>query len=347
MASAAEVTNQLHVFHNPFSSATKQPKIPDGKINESLGFSTQLVREIQNPEGFDVIHILLYAGMNAGAYVTEHDGTSGAGAVNVGQVLGFTGSGSVDFSSYNPATMATFNVDNTDRYGMWRTVSHGMQIKLLNPRERDDGWWEAIRITPDHANTDWYLTTANNDTLASLTSIDNLTVSPSGLLRELDGMPGRLIQQNIVNEKTYNTGLLRDLHRVQFELHGKKDYHDFIQMRRRILVPAGDIDASAGDIVRIQAGRDSMYDIINKYTDQSYDMIYLRLYCRSNDPSNPVQNGSRFHINVTANQEINFNSTEREARFMTSTGTIGADNMSMHSQVRRNQRTSANVVPPV
>ena len=37
---------QLAVYHNPFSRATKQPKIPDGKVTESLGFQTQAVKEL-------------------------------------------------------------------------------------------------------------------------------------------------------------------------------------------------------------------------------------------------------------------------------------------------------------
>lgn len=61
---------QLAVYHNPFSRATKQPKIPDGKVTESLGFQTQAVKELVPVTGGDgMLHLLMFAGQNCGLMV--------------------------------------------------------------------------------------------------------------------------------------------------------------------------------------------------------------------------------------------------------------------------------------
>jgi len=331
--STNEVKNQLHVLHNPFSGATQQPKIPDGKTNDSLGYSTQLVTEVSNSLGKDTMHFLLFAGLNCAVCIDNCNQVSLTGRSVY--VPGFEHAGSCDWSAaVNPTT--AFAVDNNDNYALWRTVSTGMQLKLLNPTEQDDGWWEAVRLTPEMDPTDYQLYTTDESTNRAT----NGCVAPTVL-----AVSG-LATQNLSNDSTYSTGLLRDLHRIQFELHGKKDNHDFTQMNDRFRMEPEDVISV--DIVNAWRasfinGRAMPVDLINQYIDSGYDMVYLRVHCRQNTGTAPFL-GSRFHLNCITNQEIKFDSAERDARYHTKNNSIGIDNVTRNLQGRRANGNAAKLV---
>lgn len=323
---ASEIKNQLHVFHNPFADTTSQPKIPDGKCNDSLGFCTQAVQEISNAEGENTMHMLIYAGMNAACVIDKcAQATRGSRTYYIPH---FSGSGNCDWDDAGHLGTAAFNVRNSANYGQWRTVSVGAQLKLLNPVDQDDGWWEAIRISPEFNNSEWWLTTTNNSGVASTYG----TVSPVGLLKS------SLSTDSMVNEQTYSTGLIRDLNRVQFECHGKLDHHDFHQNRNEIHIETGaiaSIDNGVEFETKFNLGFDCVKDIVDQWVDPGYDMIYLRLHCRENTPLSTTFLGSRFHLNIQENQEIIYDTFADESRYHTKTYNIGADAASLHGSARR------------
>lgn len=325
MSSAAnEVKQQLHMVHNPFSSATSQPKLPDGKVNKSLGFSTQSVEEIS---GTGEVEILLFPGLNAMAVIKgSNQATLGT---RINYIPKFQGSNTVDWSAANLVTPTGFNVRSTDNYAMWRVVSAGMQLKLLNPVDEDDGWWEACRVTAELDNDDWNLFTVNN----SADILNNGCFVPVGQLSTGINIV------NIVNEPSYSTGLLRDLHRVQFELHTQKDFHDFIQMRDDVRIPTEAIEAVDGTnyYMSFNSGYPEVQDLIKQYTDQNMDMVYVKLHCNN-------VTGSRFHMNLVMNQEIVFDPSQRESRFQTRCHNIGAGAASIHLNARRADGNAAHMV---
>ena len=333
--SSNEIKNQLHVLHNPFSDKTSQPKIPDGKANESLGFATQSVQEIANAQGEDIMHILLYPGMNSGV-VIDNAAQADVGARTY-YIPTFFGSSGVDWDDAVDGGTATFNVRGQDNYALWRLVSQGLQLKLLNPVDQDDGWWESVRVTPELTNVDWRLTTGNN---SSQPGGNNGTIAPVGLIKSL------LSQQTLSNEQSYSTGLLRDLHRVQFECHGQKDFHDFIHQRNEIRLASNGItaiDKTTDFETQFALGAPDPVDVIEQFVDTSYDMVYLRLHCRANTGTTPNL-GSRFHLNCISNQEVVFDHEERESRFHTKTHTIGTGAASIHMQARRADQNAAKMV---
>lgn len=330
---ANEVMQQLHMFHNPFADTTSQPKIPDGKVNESLGFTTQSVTEVRNAQGITTLHMLLYPGMNGAVLIDNLE--LGSGLASLGSrtyyIPGFTGSSGANWSGAT-TTGTEFQVLGIDDYAQWRLVSCGLQLKLLNSQEEDDGWWEAIRLNVEHANGDYILTTTNN----AASPATNGALAPVGLLQESQTKAGTL-----VNEQSYSTGLLRDLHRVQFELHGRKDYHDFISMRNQIRIPGGaqvNVDNSTNFEVEFQPAYDQPWDLANQFMDNSYDMLYIRLHCRDNNGTDSL--GSRFHVNAISNQEIMFDKAERESRFHTKSHSIGGS-IGSHNYARRGGQNAA------
>lgn len=326
MSAANEVKQQLHMLHNPFSSATSQPKIPDGKATKSLGFATQSVVELS---GFDTVQMLLFPGMNC-CLVAEGVDEASLGSRSY-YIPSFQGSNIVRWDGANLGTTNPFNVSQADNYAMWRMVSAGVQLKLLNSVEEDDGWWESARITTELDNTEWLLTTVDNQS-------DLLNF---GAFAPVNQLFQGINSVNIANEPSYSTGLLRDLHRVQFELHTQKDFHDFIHMRDDIRINTAELEGV--DATNFQAefksGFDGPQELIQQFSDQNMDMVYIKLHCRASGTT-----PSRFHVNQVMNQEIVFDPSERESRFMTRNHSIGAGAASVHLNARRNDGNAAHMV---
>jgi len=327
---AEEVKSQLYTYHNPFSGTTSQPKIPDGKATHSLGFSTQSVSEIANGGGVETMHMLLFPGMTS-CLVAEGAFQSDQGRTYY--IPNFSRSGTVNWSGVAGGS-TDFTVVNNEGYAKWRCVSVGMQLKLLNSVEEDDGWWEACRINEAMQPSDWYLTTTDNGNTVS-SALGNGAVAPVALTKDL-------ANREIANEPTYMTGLLRDLHRVQFECHPTVDEHDFQVMREPLDIKQDQITFST---IRQEAvlagGSPEVYQLLENYVDFSHDMVYVRLHCR---PRSADSTGSRFHVNLVSNQEIIYDTNDRLARYQTRTKNIGDGNMDAHTRMRRGHGGAANVI---
>lgn len=336
-ATANEIANQLYVFHDPFSGKTTQPKIPDGKTTHSLGFTTECVEEIAcaatNPD--NTIHMILFPGMancllSFGA--TNKSAAYAGGQARNFYLPSFSVSNGLDWTAITSS--AGGDVGQIDNYSYWRNVSVGLKLKLLNSVEEDDGWWEAIRLRPELKGDQWWLTTAGNDSFKTQNGI----VAPIGLANDIQNV-------ELANDPSFATGLLRDLHRVQFELHGITDHHDLQQMQNAYEMSAGDIGtvedyATGRNIGILSANGDGAMDVLKAFNDMSYDMVYIRLHCR-----NPVTGSpSRFHVNARINQEIVYDQNQREHRFMTRTHNIGTGATSVHSSGRAANGSAATMV---
>ena len=224
------------MYHNPFAQTTKQPKIPDAKCKESLGFSTRLVKELKvaNLAADGVMHILLFGGQNCGMVVCgSEEGTAWAKANSAGITdanalahsfaSAYEGSNKLGYGTVDLATGGKLTYD--DEYARWRMVSQGARFTLLNVDDEDDGWFEAVRITEPLDGNGYSLSTTDG----SLSS-NNGTINPAGLLRAQRA-------RSLANERSYTTGTLRSLGQHQFDLHPTGDDHDFNQTAHRWSLP--------------------------------------------------------------------------------------------------------------
>lgn len=315
---------QLSVYHDPFSRATKQPKIPDGKVTESLGFQTQAVGEMISNQ--NIVHCLLYGGIDAGLMFLGDTVSAAAYTGSQSHVVGFTGSNGVDWASVG---IGGGVIDMLDDYSQWRLVSQGLKLALLNPVEQDDGWWEAVRVTEPLATIDYILHTKDSSKDEGILG----TVAPQGLL-------DRFANKNLVNERSYATGLLRDIHKHAFNLHPQKDEHDFSQQTDKYTLEASDVTVvNATDVVAsLGIGRKNVQGLIEQVIDTSHDFLYIRIHGRTDNASR-----SRLHYNVVANQEIQFGIDEKESRYHTRSSNIGGA-MDSHTTAKRGTNTAADVV---
>ncbi|UNI72632.1 MAG: capsid protein [Avonheates virus SG_154] len=335
-ASSKAVTQadlELAVYHSPFSRMTKQPKIPDGKLTESLGFTTQSIRPLSlntiSMPGYgiekDIMHLLVYAGRSSGMMVLgdnrsghrswEADGTDlvSTPVEAAAYPVSYTDSGGVDADFIlstidDPATLKV-----QDAYAFWRTVSVGLKLNLLNSAETNEGWFEACRIyTP--FESDHYLV-SGKDTYDWGTRPDDMTIAPEGVLKGV-------VNDEIVNQRSYVTGLLRDIGDHTFKLNPIKDEHDVKSCSKTQDITqwmtawqrANTANQLGGDFIKIFGGWEDWKAFVAEHIDPSFDMIYIRVHGRDST-GGPA---SQLHANLISNQEIVFDNDQRESRFHTS-----------------------------
>lgn len=336
----SQAKQQLEVFHDPFSNATSQPKIPDGKSVQSLGQSNQTVGSFRNEVNFETIECILYAGQNSGFAVAGIDDTL---STRQFKVFGYQDSGGPDWS----AVSAGVNPDSKDEifqrdgYGAWRVVSQGLRLSLLNAAEEDDGWFEAVRLNESFDALQYSMATLENSTDV----VNDGTIGPIEMIRP--GAPvgdGDLTQRTLANQPSYVTGLLRDLKNHQFELHGRVDHHDYTISRNQMNL----WDESLDGADKFTSNQTTTYmttfnpdsssevkNLVDNYIDGGYDMIYIRLHCRSNVAGDSTLNGSEFHFNLCSNQEIQYQGNVRDSRYMTTCSNVGVNAVSKHATLRR------------
>ena len=310
-----DVKNHLSVYMNPFSTATQQPKIPDGKASESLGSRQQVVKSFV-PATSSTVDIILYPGLSSGAIVGNVR-DAGLGE-RTWYVMGYDDHGDIDFDNLSTSTGAG-KLTMDDKINQWRCVSQGLKISLTNDDQTNNGWWEAVRYTPSNAAENYALT-AKGDLFDRETG----TITPVG---DLLTFPNK----NIVEDRTYQTGLLRDIDKHLFELHPIKDEHDFVAVQDDHDIIATDVTTIINDVdgstvtgfTLSNAGRAEPQLMIGSMLDHSYDYVYLRLHIRKGDTS---ADSSQLMLHLVANHEMIYNTSVRDSKYHTR-GAIAGPNV--------------------
>lgn len=296
-------------FLNPFSSANVQPKIPDGKVNTSIGQTLTIVREHFNVGPSNMMHGLLFPGMGGGFMMLDCQEFNGT------QISSPKYSTDAAFSYTTENGMQVLQAK--EEYHSWRIVSQGVNFQLINPAEQDDGWYECCRLTDITSLFDYEIRQHDNTPFRGRSCF-----LPYWLC-------GNIAQSNIADEPTYETGLLKNIHKKNFNLHQVKDDVDFTQVCSPTSIEGGvevgdGLMAGTPFVVALGAGGTNPgeaygmqnYNAIRNFNDFSYDAIYFRFHCR--DAATPT----RLLTHVKCNQEIQYSHESGLSRFQTQTKRI-------------------------
>lgn len=327
MVSAAtrrgEVTDQLHLYHDPFAATTQSPKIPDGLTELSVGLHQQAVSEITGALASGLIDIVIFPGLGI---ICDVDGTSSGGAIPFNRIINQV---SYNTTTYvDSATTFTINMGDNN-LARWRLVSAGVQLKCLNPVESDDGWWEAARLPFNKDSRNWSLV----GTAPGLPWINQSLLVPESLASVVNP-----------NMKSYATGLLRDLGKVQFDLNPVGSEHKFklIQPNFGVVGPTNMTvgTTTVSDNASFQDRATNFDQFFDNSIDDSWDIIMIRVHGRD---ATSALGGTRLHANVVANYEFCYDDSEFQM-FETTAHSIGDSAMSMHRDAKQNP-SAATVIP--
>lgn len=299
------VDPNLASYVNPFSNLTSQPKIPDGKPTESVGITYRDVTQVtqdnaSTPLVFALVPALGYCCLvqndEVAQSLTSRPAEQRLNIRKFDSCPGVLQSGALPQGPVSDGT--TINHSN-DEVAHWRMVSAGLRISLLNAAEEDDGWWEASQFVIDDEADFWSI----------------IPYSTFGPFQQFFVPNGQIYNNrggDISNQRTYKTGLLRDLHKHMFRCKPCMETHDFQDLRGGYRLDSGEMQYDqTAESLEIANGSQSFRHMSDELIDTSYQMILIRCYGRGGT------NKSRFHVDSQANYEFIYSRDANESKFHT------------------------------
>jgi len=319
-ASRGGRSRMYSAMRNPFASGAMAPKIPDGRVQLSVGQKFQQVNQIT----VDGTHTLaVFPGLAAGAC-----------SVPLGELASRTQGEQADGGSYfnyggshvelNNLSNPFLRLTSSNVIDKWRIVSQGIKLSLINNADENDGWFEAVRLTPgNNPVTDWCLVNLGND------NQDPPQPRPNGLypLIQIDGSVFGTDPGNFIENPTYITGKFRDIHKFNFNLR-PIDEHEF----KNPAVEYSNALAAANAIGRLNQHTPSAKNVCNDLIDKSFDVLIIRIHGRTGN------NSSKLVAHLACNQEVVYKTGTTAARFHTVGSTGGHNTVSNRSYLRRTTR---------
>lgn len=203
------VSNQLHVYQYPFSTRTKYPKIPDGKVNDSVGLNFSFSQMVTFDPTRD-LYILLYPSHTTCVCVFQQSGPGLTPAI-------------LAYGKFIQHLIPRQSINNDNFYlsydqagfDSFRYVSCGLRITADDGPFNNGGKWEAVRIpfntkgrhynfAYNMAHPDWNTVLPNQSYMTHLIAFE-LNKNPhyqTGVIKTIDDFEFRLHAQNIEHEFT-------------------------------------------------------------------------------------------------------------------------------------------------
>jgi hypothetical protein len=306
---------QLDVLANPFSQSTNNPKIPDGKISQSMGIRLTAVHEMpmQRTTGY----IAIFPGLTNSVTYWEpgkpDDATSKPTAVNIApsnEHVRFIQVAELDemqraadgvnpVLKQNASNVILTKQDQSLAVSQWRVVSSGLKLTLVNSSDDDDGWFEAIRLKPSVDTSNFTL--VSNGSSSPLIAPETLThpshadqgLGPFGFGGTYSPSNTPVNPRNFSNRNNYMTGKLCDIDKYLFYLQHSDDAFEFQKLSSKYS------EAEYAEQIR-------------DFVDPNMDCILIRIH-GSNHETCPT----KLMAHVQHNIELVYEDTGILARLMT------------------------------
>lgn len=287
-----EKAAQLAIMRNPFSLATACPKIPDGRASMSVGHKMQNVQEIA--EALDgPLYITLYPGISSGVqWQTGSALTNGRLGYAYGHGLWAEG-----YTNVGATTTQGICTQVNDQIVDWRIVSQGLKLCLTNNSDQNDGWFEAVRLRVAHDPSHFYFVGSNPPTATTSNYVaPKVEANPDTSF--LGSAPSTWVEN-----ATYRTGKLRDIHKTAFILKPEASKHEFQHLEQTYLIESAGVPTSNG------------YDkLLIDNLDQTYDIIVIRIHGLAGGAGTTA---TRILMHLVTNQELIYDQSSGLSRFHT------------------------------
>lgn len=268
------------VISNPFSTATNQPKIPDGLVPASMGAKRNLVGELDF-EQWGVWDIIISPRYDTPIFVSTAAGKGPTAATTGPPATPAAPGGPVMFHSYtmndnHPINSAYDGVDpvkittnESSEISKIRLVSQGTKITLTNSTDDNDGWFESFRFTP-HKDQNTYATGLG----VAGQKYSMLATPGAEMFGNRDITTANTFNMNLASKSNYTTGKLRNLHRYTWVNKPCVKDVEFKDLPSSMAVSTG----------IAQVAQDNTWASL-AFQDWDYDVIWIRVHGRGIDPA--------------------------------------------------------------
>lgn len=293
---APAMNKSLNVFKYPFSTATLAAKIPDGRATLSSGQRFQSADAVQCGTGDNFLLLMPSYCQCLWYYTPGLGGNTTIGgsalfstkqkteAAEIGLASGGGGTvGGVTVAPTAAANTATdwkatrfasalSDVEMLNEVAKWRLVSAGAKITLINNSDSNEGYFEAVRV--------------------SFHGVTGL-VDPAMVKNTLS----HLIDGQLLDQPSYVSGKLRDIHKYAFSLKPDGINHDF--------------------------------ELPTVTLDGGFDAILIKIVGRAVAAGS---GGTQVLVHTASNQEVVYTPQSRFVRFQTESQFMRNWNAQSHAQ---------------
>lgn len=239
----------MRSLENPFDTMNGQPKYPDGKAGYSIGRRHQHSSEVT----LDDYMIVLFPGSINWCLVlkptpgyadpNEHFNQIWANhSTNISFNYAFSikGGGTYADPGAVPAmpdnsTTARNSVQwevGVDGFVKWRPVAYAMHTQLLNTTDRNEGWYEAVRVDKNSLIKRWGVLGGTGSPLGNGNYVHGTPhFHMGGCVPSYDLARLMYTTKDWSKEPTYITGELQDIHNAVFQLNAVKHENDFVPLK--------------------------------------------------------------------------------------------------------------------
>lgn len=217
---------QVKSLENPFDTTNGQPKWPDGLCTYSIGRRHQATSEIQSG---DFCLVLFPGSINWCLALRPNISSSGRNEVWANHSTNI----SFNYAASEKAVEGDTGKDlqwevGLDGFTEWRGVSYAMHTQLLNTTDKNEGWYEAVRIDKNSFMNMWGIIRGPGSPLGNGNFIRGTPHFHMGGV-----LPTLALAENMhksfqwQHEPTFVTGELQDLHNAVFQLNSIKETNEF------------------------------------------------------------------------------------------------------------------------
>lgn len=260
-----QALRQLQVYRYPFSVITTNPKIPDGKVTQSIGIRYNSVYDFT---GKDMLVIL---SPTFGVHGFRYDGTTvhknswnnfPAGTIE------YIGGQAADPNAVPPVpfkapTAGKLTFDG--RMGQWRVVSAGLRLKCISSDDKNDGYFEAIRISPANCNDIFF---------PKIVKTDPTDTQGGSALVNSTFIVSNFTKTNWLSNPTYQSGNVKNLSQYEFRLQPQVEEHDFVQVPTELEYMLNEYGVNGWPLYNDGKEPSKTFDFVR---DPGFDIICIRI----------------------------------------------------------------------
>lgn len=304
------------VINSPFSTATNQPKIPDGAVPASMGGKRHMNLQIDFKE-YNTYDIIISPRVDSPIYyasTVRANNTASPPAPTAEPA----NQGYPNFGDNHPLatcwqqqTSSNAIQINNAEISAYRIVSQGTRITLTNSTDDNDGWFEAFRFAPQRGSAH-YETELNGTDGQPVKPVTRITTSMFG--NRTANATTEFKDFNLASKSNYVTGKLRNLHRYVWTNRPQVKDVELQTLPTQIncgVTTVNDLDQNHGEVA---------------LQDNQYDCIWIRVHGRGLDPA--AAGGcclpTRLMIHCVQNIETVFGEQNLLHSFMTKSPTSGS-----------------------